>query len=235
MFINSYTSIINSFKEILPLPEPQELDQETVDKINSSIANIENDRKEYQPTKEQLEENPWLKNAVNGIRKVSDIIEDFKNGKDGSGDFTITSYSQDSFDVHEDNIRTHYYNIYAQADYTTSHLAYDDENFTREGQTRVSKIAFHASYYEKSVNEQKELQLNFTLEKDTESVDFDKLYERLKTDEKFEKDFIANIESYLYKNDSSKLIKQLEKVLGLEDSTLKYKDSVNTTYLDILV
>ncbi|RXJ86396.1 hypothetical protein [Arcobacter sp. CECT 8985] len=235
MIVDSSNSILNSFKEILPLPKAQKLDEKTVNKINSAISEVDNQRKEYEATKEQLKEYPWLKNAVNGIRKVSDIIEDFKNGKDGSGDFTITSNSQDSFTVYDGDERTHYYNIYAQVDYTTTHLAYDDENYTREGQTKVSRIAFHASYYEKSVNEQKELQLNFELEKEKESIDFSKLYERLNTDKDFEKNFMVNIENYLYKNDSSKLIRQLEKGLGLDDSTLKYKDSINTTYLDIFV
>ncbi|RXK13084.1 hypothetical protein CP965_04590 [Halarcobacter mediterraneus] len=120
MIVDSSNNVLNSFKEILTLPKAQKLDEETVNKINSAIAEVDNQRKEYEPTKEQLKEYPWLKNAVNGIRKVSDIIENFKNGEDGSGDFTITSASQDSFDVYNGNGRTHYYNIYAQVDYTTT-------------------------------------------------------------------------------------------------------------------
>ena len=214
---------------ILDYKEQTKIKEETQDKIREAIGKIVDNTKEYKATREQLEEYPWLKNADYGINKISDILNDYENGVDGSGTFIMSSGSTDSFSIIDKNNKnriSHAYTIYGREELTTKHLAWDSEDYTREGTQEVSSFTFHIDYLSYEVNEWKHIEFNADGKNLEEFTDFEKLFERLKNDKNFEKEFISNMDNYS-NNNSIKLFEQIKRGLEIEDIMLIKQDPIS--------
>jgi len=220
----------NRFENLIILDNKEHtiIKEETQDKIREAIGEIVDNTKEYEPTPKQLVEYPWLKNAANGINKVSNILQDYENGIDGAGTFTMSTKASESFRIMgEDGKRTHAYSIYTDTDITTTHLAWDSEDRTREGKQEISSISFHTDYLSSEVNEWKHIELNFDVKNLEEFEGFEKLFEKIKNDKDFEEEFISNMDNYT-SNNSTNFIEQIKRGLEIEDALLSKKNP--TTY-----
>ncbi len=219
---NYWTQIYGEIKE---LPEPTPLDEETINAISAAQKKVNEERKEYIPTNEQLNENPWLKNAATGLNKVSDIIEDYEKGVDGSGEFTISKLTNDSLDVVNDKNKViGSYSIFSKVDETTIHLPWEDENYTREGTKETSSMSLKYTYNSYESNSFKSANITFDLKNADKEVDFNKLTDKLKSDKEFEKDFLSALEDYMNNSDSSRLINYVKQALELENANLSIKE-----------
>ncbi|WP_321315110.1 hypothetical protein [Halarcobacter sp.] len=213
------------YGEIKELPEPTTLDKDTINSIRAAQKKLDEERKEYTPTSKQLDENPWLKNAATGLNKVSDIIKDYEKGIDGSGKFTISKLTNDSFDIVNDkNEVTNTYGIFTKVNETTTHLPWDDENYTREGTKETTGINLRYTYTSYENNSFKSANIAFDLKNTDKEVDFNKLIDKLKSDKEFEKNFLSAIEDYMNNNDNTKLINYIKQVLELENADLSEKE-----------
>lgn len=213
------------YGEIKELPEPTTLDKDTINSIRAAQKKLDEERKEYTPTSKQLDENPWLKNAATGLNKVSDIIKDYEKGIDGSGKFTISKLTNDSFDIVNDkNEVTNTYGIFTKVNETTTHLPWDDENYTREGTKETTGINLRYTYTSYENNSFKSANIAFDLKNTDKEVDFNKPIDKLKSDKEFEKNFLSAIEDYMNNNDNTKLINYIKQVLELENADLSEKE-----------
>ncbi|XPV70536.1 MAG: hypothetical protein ACNI25_08110 [Halarcobacter sp.] len=219
---NHHTRI---YGEIQELPEPTPLDKETVNAIREAQKKVDEERKEYVPTSKQLDENPWLKNAATGLNKVSDIIKDYERGIDGSGKFTISKLTNDSFDVVNDKDEvTGTYGIFSKVDEATIHLPWDDENYTREGTKETTGMSLRYTYTSYEDHSFKSADISFDLKNTDIEIDFNKLTDKLKSDKEFEKNFLSALDDYMNNNNSSKLINYLKQALELENADLSVKE-----------
>ncbi|ADG94666.1 hypothetical protein Arnit_3018 [Arcobacter nitrofigilis DSM 7299] len=211
--------------QIKELPEPTPLDEETIKAIRAAREKVEQERKEYVPTSDQLKENPWLKNAATGLQKVSDIIKDYENGVDGSGKFTLSKLTNSSSDILNDKNETiGTYGIFTKVEETTTHLAWDDENYTRSGTKETNSMSFNYTYNSYESNRFESANIKFDVKNADKEIDFNKLYDKLKSDKEFEKDFISSLDDYINSNDGRKLINYLKQALEIENATLNIKE-----------
>ncbi|PHR72331.1 MAG: hypothetical protein COA66_06355 [Arcobacter sp.] len=212
----------NRFENLIILDnkEHSKIKEETHVKLREVIENMVDDTIVYRPTLEQLVEYPWLKNAANGINKVSDILDDYENGVDGSGTFIMATKENETFRIYdEENKITHAYTIYAQVDMTTTHLAWDSEDRTREGKQETTSISFHTDYLSYEVNEWKHIEINLNVKNLDKFADFEKLFEKIKSNKDFEEEFISNLDNYT-NNNPTNLIEQIKQSLEIEDAVL---------------
>ncbi|RXJ54105.1 hypothetical protein [Candidatus Marinarcus aquaticus] len=213
------------FGEVQELPEPTRVDKDTFNAIRKAQAKVEEERKEYTPTHKQLEENPWLKNAAIGLNKVSDIIKDYERGIDGSGKFSLSKLTNDSIDIVNDKDQvTGTYGIFTKVEETTTHLPWDDENYTRQGTKETTGMSLRYTYTSYKSNSFKSADITFDLKNTDAEIDFNKLTDKLKADKEFEKNFLASMEDYMNNSDSSKLIKYVKQALELENADITIKE-----------
>lgn len=220
---NSYYT--PNLRDIKELPEPTKLDKETYEAIKRAQAKVDEERKEYNPTHKQLEENPWLKNAANGLTKVSDLIEGFERGINGSGKFTLSKLSSDSFDVtNKKGDVTATYGIFSEVKETTTHLAWDNPNYTRNGTKETTGMTLRFTYTSYETHSFNSANIDFNVENADKEVDFNKLTDKLKSDKEFEKNFLGALNDYIINNDSSKLINYLKQALDIVSANLSIKE-----------